>query len=434
MTNDQPTIHILLINVHSARNAGDAVLNEAAVAQLQAYFPHATITLAMNDPESASLLHAQGVQAVGAFLYWAKQRGRGRTGWDWRTLPHLLWESWHFVRRPRSSGAPWANLLEAYATADLVISCPGNFLYSSGRIGLPFLLSIYTLAVAIWLGKPVYMMPQTIGPLARGWERALVGWVLRHLRLAFVRDALSQELVRQLAPTAAVHLAPDVAFAFPTPELAPAQRLLASHGVQGGQTPCLGVTLINWGAQKRHFGQQAQYEAAVTAAIRAFVAETGGQVVLFSQVQGPQTADDDRIPAQRVFAQLGDLGGRVIFLPQEIPPHTLKAAYSQMDLFLGSRLHSNIFALSSGVPVVAIQYQYKTRGIMEMLGMGQWVLPIETATEHNLPPLLLAAWNQRTALRTHLQAVLPPLVQEVSAVGRAIQQDYAHWATHPALK
>jgi polysaccharide pyruvyl transferase WcaK-like protein len=81
---------------------------------------------------------------------------------------------------------------------------------------------------------------------------------------------------------------------------------------------------------------------------------------------------------------------------------------------------------------VAIQYQYKTRGIMDMLGMGQWVLPIETAAEHNLPPLLLAAWNERMALRTHLQAVLPPLVEEVLAVGRAIQQDYAQWVTHPA--
>ena len=43
-------------------------------------------------------------------------------------------------------------------------------------------------------------------------------------------------------------------------------------------------------------------------------------------------------------------------------------------------MHSNIFALSETVPVIAIGYLHKTRGIASMLGMDRWVLDIQTIT------------------------------------------------------
>ena len=420
------TIHnspftILLVNVHSARNAGDAVLNEAALAQLQTAFPHARLVLAMNDPESAELLQVEGITAVGSFTHWAKRGGREQTGWAWGNLLRLAWGSW---RKGKGGERSWSPLLHAYAEADLVASCPGNFLYSSGAIGLPFLLAVYSMAYAVWLGKPLVMLPQTVGPLRRWWEKRLVGWLVRHAQLVFVRDAFSLELVRGLVDTAAsahVHLVPDIAFAFPTPPLAPAERLLTQYGIQ---RPCLGVTLINWGAQKRLFGGQAGYEAAVAQVIRAFVAQTGGQVVLFSQVQGPKASDDDRIPAQRVYEAVGDLDGCVVFITEGVNAHTLKAAYGQMDLFLGSRLHSCIFALTMGVPVVAIQYQPKTRGIMEMAGLGEWVVPIEqvAAEPDHLTHLLLAGWQARAALRHQIAKTLPVLVAQATAVATQIKE------------
>ncbi len=50
-----------------------------------------------------------------------------------------------------------------------------------------------------------------------------------------------------------------------------------------------------------------------------------------------------------------------------------------MDLFLGTRLHSNIFALVAGVPVVAVAYQYKTFGLMEMIGLKHGPSPSKKA-------------------------------------------------------
>jgi colanic acid/amylovoran biosynthesis protein len=292
------------------------------------------------------------------------------------------------------------------------------------------------MAYALWLGKPLVLLPQTIGPLRRWWERRLVRWLSQRAQLIFVRDALSLALLQELnagKPLPHLHLVPDIAFAYPAPPLAIGRQFLATHQIfPTPNQPLLGVTVLDWGAQNANFGQQAGYETAVALAIRAFIQATGGQAVLFSQVHGPQPADDDRRPAQRVYAQLADLGEQVRFIPDECPAATLKAAYGQMDFFLGSRLHSCIFALSMGVPVVAIQYQYKTIGVMEMLGMGEWVLPIEqsAAQPELLAQLLLAGWAERHELRAKINHCLPQLMRETTAVAQKIQQQYTQSPTN----
>jgi colanic acid/amylovoran biosynthesis protein len=184
------------------------------------------------------------------------------------------------------------------------------------------------------------------------------------------------------------------------------------------------VTLIHWRAQSRSFDHQASYEDAIQAAIRSFLASLQGRVVLFAQVQGPTTAEDDRVSARRVLANLDDLAGQVVLVDRWVPPPVLKAAYGEMDLFLGTRLHSNIFALTEGVPVLAIGYQYKTRGVMRLLELEDWVLDIDSVTRETLVPLLRRAWAERERTRTHLRTVIPQAREAASGAGELIASDF----------
>jgi colanic acid/amylovoran biosynthesis protein len=227
----------------------------------------------------------------------------------------------------------------------------------------------------------------------------------------------------------AVHLVPDLAFSSgPSNEGPIARALLEEAGLKGETRPWLGVTLIQWGAQSPSFKGQEHYERAVEVALRHFLSAHGGQVVLFAQVQGPTQAEDDRLPARRLLTRLQDLSGQVLLLDRELPPALLKAAYGQMDIFLWTRLHSNIFALTEGVPVVAIGYQYKTRGIMRMLGLEAWILDIEAVEPQSLAALLEMAWNQRAAIRRHIAEALPPLQEMSSEAGSLLAEDFQRLA------
>ena len=426
---------ILIVNVHSDANAGDAILNHAGVDLLIEQFPTAEITLAMNDPESHQP-HPHVAHVVPSFTYWFKGSNQPSRGWHlWQSI-QLLGDSLYFAyqtgkhRTPPSPPRPWAPLLTAYHQADMVISCPGNFLYSSGFIGIPFLLALYAMLYGSLCSKPLYMMPQTIGPFTRRREETLTRWVLSRARLIFVRDDLSLDLIQDRLKLShnRVYLVPDVAFRFQHTADAETQSrtLLQQYQVPlDNNTPLLGITLINWGAQNRHFKQQAVYETAVAQAIQRFIQETGGHVVLFSQVHGPQPADDDRVPAGRVFAQIEETT-QVTYIQQQVAPAVLKAAYAQMDMLMGSRLHSNIFALSNGTPVIALQYQYKTRGIMRMVNLEQWVLPLEQITASRLSSFLQSGWEKRLVIKQTITDQLPKLQQELATIGQRIADDFTH--------
>jgi colanic acid/amylovoran biosynthesis protein len=424
-------MRILLVNLHSSRNAGDDVLTSLALQQLREQFPGSSFTLAMNDPRS----YSGKEPAVDSFTSLVKPIRTTSTRWRWRAVPALAIQSLLAVVGFRLTGRPWhllpgperRALLQSYFEADLVISAAGNFLYTSGRVGISFLLALFTIFYAQLAGKPTYTLPQTLGPIRRPHENWLAKLALTRMRLVLLRDPISQQVWDGWEvphPQGLLH--PDLAFAQPvSTHRREAVKLLKRCGLEmDRQHPRMGVTAIQWGAQSRAFDRQAQYEDALTSAIRDFLGQPCRQVVLFSQVQGPTPPEDDRLAARRIREKLEDLGDRVFLIDQSLPAPVLKAAYGQMDLFLGTRLHSNIFALTEGVPVVAIGYQYKTRGIMRMLDLERWVLDIEQVGADNLLHLLREAWAAREQTRSHIQAVLPQIREQACTAGALIAADY----------
>jgi len=62
----------------------------------------------------------------------------------------------------------------------------------------------------------------------------------------------------------------------------------------------------------------------------------------------------------------------------------LLSAYSRMDIHIGQMLHSAILAMSTGVPVLALAYDIKSRGFFEQFGLDKWCLDSTTLTENSL--------------------------------------------------
>jgi colanic acid/amylovoran biosynthesis protein len=423
-------MNILVTNVHSARNAGDRALLEATLTELQAQFPGYKITIAMNDPRSYG--PERSVQVVSSFTHWFQDDTGAWRRWAMLAAPWLLLQSlvfaliWRWTRRrlPILGAAAQRRLLHAYADADLIVSCPGNFFFSGSGLGVPFLLAVAALAYGRLFGKPLYMMPQTIGPLRRRREQNTLRWLLQHVRVVLLRDEISAATVRAIGLRhPRCYVLPDIAFLYRGDnDLALLAQAQAELG--GLARPLIGVTVINWQGHDRHHARPEVYEAAVAAALRAFLQSHGGAAILFPQVCGPSEAEDDRPPGRRIAEQLCSAGLPAVALTTEATPAQLQTAYGQMDIFLGTRLHSNIFALTAGTPVLAIAYQSKTHGVMQMLGLGDWVIDIQQATPEAVTVAVEKLWQERAALRTHLQRTLPEIQRQARQATAWIRADF----------
>jgi colanic acid/amylovoran biosynthesis protein WcaK/AmsJ len=425
--------NILIINIHSSQNLGDAALLNVTLQQFQSNFKSSEITLCIDDASSSQA----NLQKVDSLVTWTHPKNSdGTLRWDYGNifwmlpatlLPILSHRIFHksilFLTPKRIRPT-----IEGYIRADLVLSEPGGFLYSSGR-GISLFLSVYSIALAILAKKPTYILPQSIGPFNHTWERQLVRWVMNRVRLVMVREPISLRTIKSIGVNQShVHLVPDLAFALPGSQKQLGKQWLLDLGIdRQDERPLMGMTVVNWGEQNKNFTKQVEYENACTETIKWFINEYNGRIILFPQVIGPYISQDDRVPAHRIAQQLSEMSRSIYQIKQPLSLELLKAVYSCMDVFIGTRMHSNIFALSEGVPIIAIGYLHKTKGIAEMIGIEELFIDIGQVNGKVLIECLSNLWNNYEYWKAKIDHVVPGYYDEATKVGGWVRQDYEKW-------
>lgn len=432
---------ILLINQNSVLNLGDFAIYLETLRLLEAAFPGAEITLSFHDTASAQRA-LPSYPIIPSLDAWAFQVDAAGTITFTPTLRRLLdvcalalaalcyRAGWRVP--PPFRDAAKRQLVEAFAAADLVLACGGGYIYETqpprGLLAqlvslLPwtiFLLGGHLLALA--LGKPLVLLPQSIGPFQERIYRAIATWIVRRAKLTLVRERESLALLERLGASANACYAPDLAFGMPSAPVSAARELLAEAGLDPSSPGRrIGMTLLDWAAQSRAFAEQHDYERAIVGCIDALTA-AGDWVVLFAQCHSAYEAWDDHQVNLRVRAQARQPERIVLFSPI-VRPELLQAMYGQMDAFVGTRMHSVILATNAGVPVLAISYLHKSQGIMRELGLAERCFDIRSVTAKQLvdglarlraePALAQGqAYVQRSQrIKRALQALLPMLAR-----------------------
>ncbi|MGB9898652.1 polysaccharide pyruvyl transferase family protein, partial [Thermanaerothrix sp.] len=359
---------ILLILVHSTQNAGDLALLEMSMYSIKKRLPRAKFFISANYPEEA-WYQQQEHQVIPSPSYLiGKTKNYSPLI---QLIKFLLGCLFAFIFKikvfRRLVSQPWKKLFETYETCDMVVAVPGNQFYSMGRFGWPFPVTIMSVALAHLFNKPLYVLPQSIGPFRRWWEKALIRWAYSRAEHVFLRDQISLEVARSIGlPMDKVSYAPDPAFGLTPAPREQACELLISFD-WNPNIPSLGVTVIAPMGKSLSPKLVENYYLVLSEALPRFALEHNLQIVFFTQVTGPTTLEDDRIPTlslyQKVRSQVN-----AYFVDGAYPPSLLKACYGEMDLFLASRLHSGIFSMSMGVPTIFIGYLLKTKGVLKTLG------------------------------------------------------------------
>ena len=416
-------MNILLLNAHSPQNAGDLAILQQSLVCLHAAYPGAAITVAINDANRQGLPpDASYVDSLTRWLVRLSPAGEWR--WckplaplygGWLLLVALLYRfaGWRWLPRSASRG----RLMRAYYDADLVAVIGGGHLYARHAFNIAFLWLWLGLALALTMGKPLVLLPQSFGPLPGRLQRGLLRWLLDHSAFVAAREYRSLSFLAEIGLRHRALVLPDLAFAMPPViNSAPAavERALNDAG-----RPLIGLTLMDWGGQNPGFRNQHGYECAILALIDHLQRRFDAAIVLFAQCYGPVPAHDDRRIACRIAAACSRA---VTVIDAALAPAELQAAYSRLDLLVATRMHSAIFALSAGVPALAIGYLHKSAGIMEMLGLERHVLDIDTIDAQRLCEAADRLWDERAAVCERLAARIPAMRATLEKLPELLQQ------------
>lgn len=241
--------------------------------------------------------------------------------------------------------------------ADLVVACPGGYLHDDS---FSFYLQVAQPLAARLAGRPLVLAPMSIGPLRSKISRKLTALALGSAEVIYVRDEESLSLCHELGLDAQLNI--DLAVSDM------ADSVPAYLSTSEDKEPYVVATLIRFAFPEAHdrSGAKELYEdrcVEVLSRVRA----SGYGIRLMVQVDG------DLEVIERVASRLG--GDTQIMRPSN--PAECRALIAGSSGVLASRLHSGIFALQVGAPVLFLGYQPKSVGVLRMLGLTDLVRPLE---------------------------------------------------------
>jgi polysaccharide pyruvyl transferase WcaK-like protein len=370
----------LIVNGYSARNAGDAAIVLATGEVLRAHGASSVTTATRYHEADREFYARHGFGVVPPAIPFPP-RGTGRGSGRVARLLGGLAAAWTVVgvyRLNARLGRALASALRlrglvALLDSDRVIACGGGYMYSGHqRVNLTLIHALTTIKLAAAAGKRPLMMPQSIGPLPKQFDRRLLGWALDDVRPVVVRDRPAEaEAEEVLAERRAdIVLCPDIAF------YGWSRVDEAEPAVGPEDKPAIGIVVMDWtwarppspGALERYVDKL----ATVTRGLR----ERGYTVHLLGHARVPEQNQDDVAVAHEIAGRVPGDGVRVVDVGWNV--EQVQNVLASMDAVIGTRLHSCIISLSSGTPAVGLAYQPKTAGTYELLGLGDLCFDVET--------------------------------------------------------
>lgn len=289
--------------------------------------------------------------------------------------------------------------LQKVISADLVISSAGGFLHDE-NILLTFFPQIFLIAISVFIGKTTIIYAQSIGPFRRKILTYIAALVFNRLAIIILREKRSEFWLKSMSLNQPkVYVTADATFSMPSPKIRNDGIIPWIKDKNMGKL-LVGITVLGrWkGCNKRSFHN---YITVLAEIIDYMIKNFDAKVILL-----PQSLSRPDINTMKKIYKLINFKDKVKLVIKDFTPEELMNIIGKMDLLIGTKLHSIIYALIMNVPVIAISYQPKTEGIMEMADLEEWVIPINSINFKKMREKVNSLLLKRFILKNHISEIV----------------------------
>jgi colanic acid/amylovoran biosynthesis protein len=366
-------MNILIINAYSYKNRGDSGIIVATIKLLREIFPNCKIDIMSNFyKENINFYKNYDVNSIEPI--WNNTK-RGMIKNYIKGLIFAL----KVMTLPTLIPLRKKNNLKKY---DLVISAGGGYLYSSkkGPLGYGLMNSLFNMLYFKNHNIPVILFPQSVGPFNYEIDKKVVSRVLNKIDLVMSREPISTNLLKEIGVEKNIIEIPDIAFIL-EPKKISLDFLYNLLGNNYNNYFKIGITVMDWLFARKGKTEKDinNYLDKIAYSLKEIKHKFNNlKVYIFPQVDVGDKDTDLYVSKQFLNKLLADnISAKLVSLENIYDPEITVSIYSQMDVFIASRMHSSIFALAGGVPTIAFAYQPKTLGTFKLLGLDDFVLDIE---------------------------------------------------------
>lgn len=356
---------ILIVNCHWD-NRGDEAAIRALIDELEIKYPTATIYVQRALGSFRKFPTNQHVRVLSTFPIGGKKTS--------------ILEAISYISNGRINLTKGAK--EFYGALDgasMVLHAPGgpsigDLYLSQEKLKLRRLLMIQK------SGVPYAFYAPSLGPFEHKKRNPYRKKVLEHASLVCLRESISKEYVKKLAPSVTPIVTLDSAFQHPI-DLVKNQELLDAYTelreFMGDGRSVIGLTTtdLQWHAL---YGKDGEIEQRIRSVFTDFVSYLVGEgfKVLFI----PQLFE-----FSNDFEYMNSFAMEHCFvMSDQYDCYFQQHVIACIKAVVGMRYHSNIFSAKMGTPFISVSYEQKMKGFMTKAGLEQYCLDVRDLSREML--------------------------------------------------
>lgn len=270
--------------------------------------------------------------------------------------------------------------------------------------------------VVIRNNKPLIIWGASIGPFNQNPEYE--SYILNHLKDVnglFVREPKTIEYLEKNGVQGNIYHVGDPAFVMDPSK--PNTDLIPSI-----EDDAIGMNLSTLMARYVTNGDREQWVDTAAKLIKQLHRRFERPIYLIPHVTRPVPSDNDYVFLKSALKKSNVHSNEIHLIPPDLSATESKWVIGNMSLFLGSRMHSNIAALSSCVPTLTLAYSIKAIGInIDIFGSDEYCLQPGVITIEKIISSLSRLTEDETNIRQKLHDEIPKVQERAYNAGKYLK-------------
>jgi len=364
---------ITLIGTYSACNKGDAAMQLVAISEFSKKLDCNITVITPNENYDRDVY--KNVRVI-------KSSRKSITGSTISLFRVFVWNVVYRIFKKDFKRILKTEELKFIYNSDLVVDLSGDMLTEDYGIKVAY-THLQPLYLVKLLKKPLFICAQSIGPFQK--TRFFFHSILKYSKLITVRENISFNYLKNRYDSKKLIQTQDLGFLLDSIDKKEVAMLMSKENINLGKK-FIGVTisqLIEIAYAKENKKNKYGFLDIIAKTIDNICELTDYNFLIVGHVTGPKEDKDDRIIGSRLLSKISHKN-RAFLIKKDYNPQEVKGIIGLCDCFIGSRMHSNINALAQNIPTIAISYSHKTEGIMNEIGMSDFVIAIKDLTMEKL--------------------------------------------------
>lgn len=367
---------IAICGYYGYRNTGDEAILDAIVESINDEMPDVEITTFSGNPRETSEQHGIKAVYIGDSITFRKL-------FDIRNIAKII------------------NIVKTISKTDLLIIGGGGIIHDRNIRGVArFWLNKIILGKL--LCKPVMVYAPGVGPIRTKLGRFLTKFVVGSVDIITVRDETSKKVLMSCG----IIKTPIQVTADPVLALTPAppkrvEEILAIEGVTNAK-PLVGMS-VRWNPYEFEIGDEfvEHFKRRISKVSDYIIEELGADLVFIPMQFPPRETCDVKI--MDTIHQMMEFKDQATIIRGMHSPKEMLGIVGKMDMVIGMRLHSLIFASRMNIPMVGIVYDSKVKEFIKMVGQEEWSCDYKNIELLDLFSKIDHVWGNRSVIKTELQ-------------------------------